>query len=96
MCSTVLSPVGGSSVPAAMLIVSASGADQNRLDPHSPQKPRRARVLLSGLSIQRSRSSPVSRSAARGADVYSPGPPCQRRHSTQWQTLTSRSGPSTS
>ena len=83
MCLTVFSPVGKSSVPAAMLIVSRSGASQNRLDPHSPQKPRRARVSLSGLSIQRRCSSPLSRTADLGAAVYPPGLPCQRRHSTQ-------------
>ena len=31
-----------SSVPAAMLIVSRPGASQNKLEPHSPQNPRRA------------------------------------------------------
>ena len=43
--------VGG--FPAATLTVSFAGASQNRLDPHSAQKPRRASLSLSGLAIQR-------------------------------------------
>jgi hypothetical protein len=52
-----------------MLIVSRSGASQKRLDPHSPQKPRRAWASLSGLSIQRSPASLTKRSCSRVTDV---------------------------
>jgi hypothetical protein len=44
---------GSSRLPAATLTVSFAGASQNRLDPHSAQKPRRASLSLSGLAIQR-------------------------------------------
>ena len=51
MCLTVLSPVGESSEPAVMLIVARSGASQNRLEPHSPQKPRRATISITAGTL---------------------------------------------
>ncbi|MND07997.1 hypothetical protein D3C83_303450 [compost metagenome] len=42
MCRTVLSPVGASSVPAAMETPSAPTRSQKREPPHSRQNPRRA------------------------------------------------------
>ena len=76
-----------------MLTVSRSGASQKRLDPHSPQKPRRAALSLSGLAIQRKpmalRSTRCSRRTAVAANTC----PLHRLHSTQWQSSTSRSGP---
>ena len=77
------SPVGPPRVPAAMLIVSSPGASQNRLEPHSPQKPRRAPASLRGLWIQRRPpDSSGPRSSLRAAVVADTWP-CHRRHSSQ-------------
>jgi len=78
------SPVGSSSAPAAMLIVSESGASQKRLEPHELQKPRRAPVSLSGLSTQ-VRVGPSTTRSCRRAAVAANRWPLQRRHSRQWQ-----------
>ena len=76
--------------------VSRRGGSQNRLEPHSPQKPRRAPASLRGLSIHRKPRRSVSTRSSRRAAVLAETWPCQRRHSSQWQMSTSRSGPRTS
>jgi hypothetical protein len=98
MCCTVRSPVTTpSSVPAVIEIVSRSGVRQNRLDPHRRQNPRWPRVALFGPQNQlNSPSGSLTSTSSRDTDVYAPLVPCERRHSTQWHTTTSRMGPRTS
>ena len=74
----------------------APGASQNKLEPHSPQNPRRAWASPAGLSTHRTaRPSSTARSSRRAA-VNAEMWPCHRRHSSQWQIRTSCSGPRTS
>jgi hypothetical protein len=42
MCSLARKPVGLLSDPAAMLIEGVAGASQKRIEPQTPQNPRRA------------------------------------------------------
>jgi hypothetical protein len=78
MCAVRRSPVGGSSVPAAIPVRSASAACQKRLEPHSPAE------RASGMAIALRARDPAQRLAAddevvvhrRGerADVAAPAP----------------------
>src|SRR5262249_28928271 len=79
-----------------MLMVGRAGGSQNRLEPHSAQKPRRAPASLFGLSIHRRPRCSVRVRSSRRAAVLAEKWPCQRRHSSQWQMSTSRRGPRTS
>ena len=83
---------------AAMLVrsIMTTGRASISIESHSVQNARRAFVSLSGLLIQRRRSSPKILRPAAGAAVVAQTWPCQRRHSAQWQITTSRSGPRTS
>lgn len=95
MCPLAASPDGSSTVPAAIETVSRPGARQNRLEPQWRQKARSADVVEAGLAIQASPSSATSSRRSAGQAVYGAAPPCMRRHSPQWQVMTSRSGPAT-
>ncbi len=93
MCITNDSPVGWSSVPAMTQRRSPLAGAQNRFEPHSPQKPRRA---PGEDSYQRRPRSSISRSRSCETAVAAAKLPEVRRHWLQWQATTGRSLPRSS
>lgn len=85
MCAWGLSPVGASSEPAQMDIFDSPASSQNKLEPHSPQKPR---LTVTAAAYHRSPRCSVSLKPSLSIAVYAPTCPCQRRHFEQWQNVT--------
>src|SRR5215468_5088599 len=83
-------PVGLSSVPAMIEKRGSPFGAQNRFEPQNWQKPRRA---LGDESYQRSPRSSRRTMASRRAAVAAAKWPLVRRHMSQWQATTGRSGP---
>src|SRR5215210_661414 len=93
MWAAVSSPVGRSSVPAAIETRSPEAGSQNRLDPHVSQNPRRA---VADDRYQRSPSDSIRNRFSGRVAVNAARWPLVRRHMVQWQSTTGRSGPRTS
>ncbi len=82
------------SVETANDTVSRPGASQKTTVPHRRQRPRAALCSDTAASSQAMAASPpTARSSRRTADAAQ-GPPVAFRHSWQWQTMMSRTGPS--
>ncbi len=92
MCFSMARPVGASSEPAVMLIVSLPMGRQNKLLPHISQNPRSA---VSEERYQRKVCELVRAMFALEALVMAAKWPLVRRHCSQWHAMTARSGPLT-